>query len=302
MPIDAKKNQRTPYSTVLKCAQCGLGALSPLPEPDAIPALYVLDSYYTHGESHMRDLPPTLGDRVLTKLAWTFDRQHLFDPARIAALLPPGGSICDLGCGDAQYLRRFKALGFSVTGVDPDPAARAQAAEAGVTVEVGTAESIPEAVAGRAFDLIIMTHSLEHCRDPRAALDNAHALTRPGGLCYVEVPNCDCEHFRTFATCSEMFDSPRHIYFFDAPALEGLMKRVGFAPVDRFYQGYVRDFGPGWREWESMIADRVAAVDPGLKPRRHDFGESVALFFRSFWRKPEDKYDSIGFLMKRPEA
>src|SRR4249919_1805573 len=132
MPIDAKKNQPTPFSTVLKCRDCGLGMLAPLPDADVIPKLYELDAYYTHGETHMPERPSTLADRVLTKLAWWFDRSREFDVQEIARTLPPGGRICDLGCGDALYLQQFKALGFEVVGVDPDVAARERAAEAGV--------------------------------------------------------------------------------------------------------------------------------------------------------------------------
>jgi SAM-dependent methyltransferase len=220
----------------------------------------------------------------------------------MAPLLPAGGRICDLGCGHARYLKEFKALGFEVIGVDPDPDARAHAAEVGVVVEVGTAEDVPDDLPDAAFDLVIMTHSLEHCRDPRRAVENAFRLTRPGGLCYVEVPNCASEHFKTFNICSTMHDSPRHIQFFTPSALRSLMRSVGFEPRQTFYQGYIRNFDQSWRAWERTIAQRVSAFEPRLAPRDHSFLASVSLLFRSFWRAPEEKYDSIGLLMARPEA
>jgi len=300
MPIDAKKNQPTPYSTVVKCTHCELGVLAPLPTADAIPALYQLGSYYTHGESHITPRTPGIADRILTKLGYLTDKQRLFIPSEVAKHLPAGGSVCDLGCGDAKYLLKFKELGFQVIGVDPDPAAREQAAQAGITVEVGTGEDIPDGVAKSRFDLVIMTHSLEHCRNPKTALKNAFNLVKPDGFIYVEVPNCAAEHFRTFTICSEMFDAPRHIYFFTPGALNNIMQSVGFTPVETMYQGFLRNFDASWRGWETTIADRVVAIDPKLRPKRHSFGASVALFARSFWRKPEEKYDSIGFLMKHP--
>ncbi len=302
MPIDAKKNEATPYSTVLACGSCGLGVLDPLPEADAIPAFYALKSYYTHGEGHIAKRSATLADRILTKLAWTTDKARPFDVREVARRLPPGGRVCDLGCGHAKYLMKFKELGFDVIGVDPDPAARALAAEAGVRVEPGTGEDVPESLPDGAFDLVIMTHSLEHCRDPRKALDNAFRLTRPGGFCYIEVPNCASEHFRTFTICSEMFDAPRHIYFFSPDNLKAMMTALGFTPVDMLYHGFVRNFSQNWRGWESTIADQVTAHTPTLHPKRHDFRASAALWLRTFWRKPSEKYDSFGLLMQRPAA
>jgi SAM-dependent methyltransferase len=302
MPIDAKKNEPTPYNAVLKCADCALGVLDPLPEPDAIAPLYELDQYYTHGDSHIAHRPSGLADRVLTKLAWIADGQRPFEPAEIAGLLPPGGRICDLGCGNAAYLQQFKQLGFDVIGVDPDPAARAQAAQAGIRVEPGTGEDVPGSVPTGAFDLVIMTHSLEHCRNPRKALENAVRLMKPGGHCYIEVPNCACEHFQTFTICSEMFDAPRHLYFFAPNNLKAMMTGLGLTPVDMLYHGYVRNFGPSWRGWEATIADRVAAQEPGLHPKHHGFAASAALLLRSFWRQPAAKYDSFGWLMQRPVA
>src|SRR5207237_6349721 len=138
-----------------------------------------------------------------------------------------GARICDLGCGHADYLRQFKALGFDVVGVEPDPDAREQANAAGVKVLDGTAESPPEHMG--LFDLVICTHALEHCRNPKSALENAFAMTKPGGSCYIEVPNCAAEHFRTFTVCSEMFDAPRHIHFFTADNLAALAEGAGFA-------------------------------------------------------------------------
>lgn len=302
MPIDAKKNEATPYSGVLKCADCDLGVIDPMPEADAIPPLYELEHYYTHGESHIVERPSGFADRVLTKFAWLSDKQRLFEPAEIAKLLPPGGRICDLGCGNAAYLQAFKKLGFDVIGVDPDPAGREQAAKAGIRVEPGTGEDVPDALPSGAFDLVIMTHSLEHCRNPRKALENVVRLMKPGGHCYIEVPNSACEHFRTFTICSEMFDAPRHLYFFGPDNLKAMMTGLGLVSRDMLYQGYVRNFGPSWRGWEATIADRVTAHAPGLHPPRHDFAASTSLFLRSFWREPGAKYDSFGWLMQRPAA
>src|SRR5690348_4675507 len=239
MPVDAKKNEPTPYSSVAKCSRCGCAHLAPMPSAEEIADLYDLPTYYTHGESHIRDVPPNTADKVLTRLAWAFDKGELFDVSRIAQKLPPSARICDLGCGHAVYLRQFMNLGFDVVGVEPDPSARAQAMAAGVQVLEGTAEDLPE-LSGQ-FDLVLCTHALEHCRDAPRALRNAHTLTKPGGLCYIEVPNCACAHFETFTICSENFDAPRHIWFFTPDSLKDLAERARFTVRKRLFSGYTRN-------------------------------------------------------------
>ena len=44
IPIDSKKNEPTPFSSVLKCSSCGLGRLSPLPDASDIPGFYALNA------------------------------------------------------------------------------------------------------------------------------------------------------------------------------------------------------------------------------------------------------------------
>ena len=57
---------------------------------------------------------------------WDADRgRGLFEKPwldRFAALLPPGASILDLGCGSAEPIGRYIAeQGFHLTGVDSSP-------------------------------------------------------------------------------------------------------------------------------------------------------------------------------------
>ena len=295
MPLDAKKNERTTYSAISKCSRCGCGRLASLPRADEIPEFYELSSYYTHGQTHIRDVAPSLADKVLTRLAWSFDHGEAFDVHRIAQSLPIKARICDLGCGHALYLRELKALGFDVIGVEPDPSARKQAAAANVIVLEGTAENPPE-LSGK-FDLVLCTHALEHCRNARTAIENAYNLTKEGGLCYIEVPNCDCEHFRTFTICSENFDAPRHIWFFTPDSLAQLAERVGFTVRKRLFIGYTRNFSPSWRAWETEIAARLSRL--GVRAKRHSFVASLVLFLRSFFKAKPKKYDSFGLILVR---
>jgi SAM-dependent methyltransferase len=296
MPLDAKKNEPTPHSSIAKCQSCGLAHLASIPSEEEIPSLYDLGAYYTHGQNHMPHVDPSVADKLLTRIAWAFDKSDPFDVHRIARSLRPGARVCDVGSGGGFYLGHFKKLGFEVLGIDPDARARDEGASAGIPIIEGSAEALPDI---GEFDLVLCTHALEHCRDAKAAIAGILSLTRPGGLAYIEVPNCAAEHFRTFTICSEMFDAPRHVWFFTPASLSRMVERAGFSVRKRLFMHYVRDFSPSWRAWETKIADRLRQLNPDRSPTRHTFAASVQLFLRSFWRKPELKYDSFGLILTR---
>jgi SAM-dependent methyltransferase len=299
MPIDAKKDRPTPFGDVLRCERCGLGMAAHMPRPDQVADLYDLAAYYTHGESHMRAVQPTLLDRLLIRLAWKVDRARPFDADNVARQLPPGARILDIGSGDGEILEAFRDRGFAALGVDPDPRSREFCAARGLMVLPGTAEDPPDALQGHQFDLVVMSHSLEHCLDPARAVDTVARLLAPGGLAYVEVPNAGCRHFETFRQCSEMFDAPRHLWFFNQQALLRLAEDRGFTVAALHYNGFTRLFTPSWRGWECEIFDRLARRGLRKGATRHSWLRSLLLLVQTAFARPERKYDSIGLLMQR---
>jgi SAM-dependent methyltransferase len=296
MPIDAKKNEPTPYGTAYKCVGCGTAAIQPSPPRSEVAGFYDLPAYYTHGTGHYAEVRPSLADKILAKIAWWLDRERPFNPSAEAKA---GDRIIDLGCGHGALLSQFKEMGCLVTGVDPDPAARETAGKNGVPVLDGTAEALPSTLERGSFDLVVMSHSLEHCLDPMLALRNAFDLTKPGGKLYVEVPNCGCVHFETLAECSENFDAPRHLWFFTAEGLTRAVSAAGFEPAAWRYHGFTRHHLRSWREWEKTIADRLAKIDPARKVPRHSYAASVGILARSAFVSFDRKYDAIGMIAVR---
>lgn len=77
-------------------------------------------------------------------------------------LLPPGGSALDLACGSGRHANRLAAAGLRVTAVDLAPGAlddRVERLQADL-------EQGPWPLAGRRFDLVLVTHYLWRPRWP----------------------------------------------------------------------------------------------------------------------------------------
>lgn len=302
MPLDAKTFRHTTYGRVTRCESCGIGGVTPLPDPAEVPAFYILDAYYTQGQSHFADAgPERLTDRIRTHIAWRLDRGEEQTPEAMAARLGRRLSTAlDIGCGDGQRLHSFAAMGATVVGIDPDETAVARGRELGLDIRTGTAERASEILAGARFDLIVMSHSLEHCVDPLDALRNVRALLAKDGLFYCEVPNCAALHFETFNIASEMFDAPRHLWFFEPRGLRKMLEVSGFNVEHETYHGFTRHHTGPWRATENRILERLmhCGRHSTTRPPAHTRAESTWLLVREAFAPKERKYDSVGFYVR----
>ena len=249
--------------------------------------------YYTHGTaSEPSALAPTFGDKVRTHLAWRMDKGMPLSPDEVAGR----GRMCDVGCGNGYLMQRFAAAGFEVVGVEPDPRARSVALQYGPVYD-GSAEAIPVEV-GTDIDVVVLSHSLEHARSVRRAMNAIHRIVRPGGAVIVEVPNCDALAFDLREATWAWTDVPRHIHFFTKASLSRLLLQSGFRVVRVLYVGYARQFSNDWINSERRVAEVVApSYAAHLGP-----GGAWQLLLRTMLASPKRKYDSLRIHAVRDDA
>lgn len=222
------------------CQACDLGRLAGEFTPEQISSFYPVN-YYTHSNQPKERPRMPFSERLLVHAAWRLDRGTVFSPEETT-----GKTALDIGCGDGFALRKFKAAGFSTFGIDPDPIARQVAGSAG-TILPGTAETLPEQLAGKTFDVVLMSHVLEHCRLPITAIDNAKSLLSADGTLIIEVPNNAAFGFWWFKGRWPWTDAPRHLSFFTEKSLRILLETCGLQITKTIYTGYTRQFDNDWR-------------------------------------------------------
>jgi 2-polyprenyl-3-methyl-5-hydroxy-6-metoxy-1,4-benzoquinol methylase len=99
--------------------------------------------------------------------------------------------VLELGCASGHVSTALKARGHHVTGVeiDPESAERARAiADRVVTADLDR-DALPDLIADRDFDVVLMGDVLEHLRDPLTVLQEAASMLQPDGFAVVSLPN-----------------------------------------------------------------------------------------------------------------
>lgn len=79
------------------------------------------------------------------------------------------------------------------------------------------------------FDLVIMSHVLEHFPDPEAELDAIKSVLKPNALLYIEVPGIFSLRYRYAYNCEfSRYLTGAHVFNFNLASLTGLLNRNGF--------------------------------------------------------------------------
>ena len=297
VPMDCKKGSPNPNACIYWCETCRFGQVLPMPSIEQVSKHYELETYYTQGASHFVEAGRgSFFDRLRVHVAWRLDKGRPISAAFIHGVLSGKvADIVDVGCGGGDLSRELVRLGHRVVGVEVDPNSVSRQAGLEFDVYAGTAENLPAEVADRKFDCVIMSHVLEHCRDPLAALKNARALLRPGGRFICEVPNNDALALEDQGCSWEMFDAPRHLSFFTRKSLTNALERSGFKTVMANHGYFCRQFDNSWIETERKLWRNLMSgtEKPSPLPMQNSRLRAWKLLARSFFASADRRYDSI---------
>jgi SAM-dependent methyltransferase len=143
--------------------------------------------------------------------------------------------VIDVGCADGLFLSEIKNAhpDFVLYGIEPDPRYGGFAERStGAQVHIGDLNEIIEAQSdwNGQFDLLVLSHVLEHLCAPNVKLAKMRELLKPDGLILIEVPNIAslCWHG------SGMFHIG-HINQFYPDTMIKLVENAGFELVDIFH-------------------------------------------------------------------
>jgi SAM-dependent methyltransferase len=190
-----------------------------------------------------------------------------FDAERwdmLAELPRPYGRVLEVGCGAGATGRRLRERGAELlVGVEPNPAAAAQAREIYDTVHESTIEDVLDGGAlERPFDSILLYDVLEHLVDPADVLRRLREHTAEGACLHISVPNArhwtlarDLALRGTFGYTEWGHRDATHLRWFTPRDLDRLVAACGYrvehsgsrvfgrsAALDRVTLGLFRQF------------------------------------------------------------
>lgn len=196
-----------------RCRNCTLLVLHK--EDDSLFA-EVEQEYF--GDGYLRRQGP-LAERILQNKA----KLRIRDIQR----QQPTGKFLDLGCGTGELVGAAQAAGYDVEGLDYSiPLARHVAKKYGVVVHEG--ESSQVALHAR-YDVVAMSHVIEHVLQPQATLRAVAAMLKPGGLLYLATPNIDCWEAKYRGWSSY---EPYHLMYFNPHTIELLLQQTNFRALN----------------------------------------------------------------------
>jgi SAM-dependent methyltransferase len=211
--------------TMVRCARCGVLRLNPRPDRDTV-GRYYLEDYKPFADG--RSTPWSVSNRIR---AWSLE-YGLRRRVRMVSRHRPEGRLLDVGCATGLFLDAARRHGpWQVEGVEPSPSAAAHGRrELGLEIRQDTFADA-DFDAG-SFDVITMWDVLEHLHNPRAAVQKAAQLLRPGGALVVRIPHLESLGARLFGRYWAGLDAPRHLHIFPRHVLGELMHQAGLDPSE----------------------------------------------------------------------
>lgn len=157
----------------------------------------------------------------------TYDSKRLAELVEwVAPHVAIDAAIIDVGAGRGGLVHAFLQRGYRrVSGIDPAEGCVSAMRAAGMTAHVGEIEGDRWPTDPDRFDLIVLSHVMEHVFDASAALHDVAQRVAKNGLVYLEVP--DASRYTLDGFPPFYFFDPEHVNHFDADSLEGLARRCG---------------------------------------------------------------------------
>ena len=238
---------RTPDQghTLLRCTTCNLLRLHPQPT-DADLADAYSDTYAPHTRRGLSGKAKGWLEQRSVRQLWR--------------LLGPPRRVLDVGCATGDLLLAIRRAGnANVTGVEPGERAAGVAGERGLDVRQGMLEdaAFPDA----SFDTIILSHTLEHVRDPIATLHEIHRVLTPGGALIFWLPNADSIEARVLGRRWIGYDPPRHLTTFSVATLTRALETTGFRVTEVRHEAVGLEWAWALRSW---LRDRVPKAERAI--------------------------------------
>jgi 2-polyprenyl-3-methyl-5-hydroxy-6-metoxy-1,4-benzoquinol methylase len=196
-----------------KCPRCKLVFQNPLPGPEEIEAIYGDDYFDYEIENHHAFfglMLQSLKDVDFENITRDFDEKR----------------VLDIGCATGLLLNHLRQQGWKPTGVEICSASAQYAREKfSLTVHEKPLEDV--GFEANSFEIVHLSHLIEHVPDPRGLVEEIYRILVPGGYVVLTTPNHGGVTVRYYR---EKWRSliAQHLHLFSKKNLKKLLADTGF--------------------------------------------------------------------------
>jgi 2-polyprenyl-3-methyl-5-hydroxy-6-metoxy-1,4-benzoquinol methylase len=146
-------------------------------------------------------------------------------------LIGSTGKVLDVGCGSGQSLSYMRRYGdWEIYGVEPNKSAAKLAEEKyNIKTFCGTLEDAK--YSDNSFDIVIITHVIEHVPDPLGTLREIYRILKPGGYLIGETENISSITFKLFKEYWGFLHLPYHLFYFTKKTISNFMEKTDYKEI-----------------------------------------------------------------------
>ncbi len=224
-----------------QCDKCALIFQNPLPSPIEIDAFYPNEYDIYEETSRIKQVSALRKARLKN----AFNYKHLVTPplhSLVSKLMYffnaqdfeipfiENGALLDIGCGNGRFLHSMHQLGWQSKGVEFNAHAVSVCHKSGLDVHHG--DLLSANLSDASFDVINLSHVIEHVPDPKAIFSEVARILKPGGIFIVRTPNSEALGRAFFSTNWFANEVPRHLYLFSQKNLSAMGNTNNLMPIN----------------------------------------------------------------------
>lgn len=181
-----------------------------------------------------------------------------------------GGTVIEVGFGNAQGMVGLQTMGWQVAGCEFDPKCVEVARALGFDARQGSFADCRFADDG--YDAVVSSHVIEHLPDPAAFFAEVFRVLKPGGTLVMRTPNIASKDARDSGADWRGLEVPRHLTIHSGWSLKTLARNAGF--VDLVAKGTPLG-GFIVQQSQELRAGRAPSTAQGLKTTAYNALETA---------------------------